>query len=449
MEAEQLGAGMDRAAVAALPEDFAHLAQEPELAEARNQEIRIRRAEAAKLTALLDYRARKLQEHQGQHAFTRAAVEKAIVRDAALVLTATESAVRRLLECAEFLQEKLPQTWGAYAEGAVDWARAQRIAQAAEDIAHREDLLPVLDEDAKLKAPGMNRAEVDQWVKRRVPELDAEAYSARCERARSKRYVVFAHLDDGMTKIDAMVPTVSVAALERHLWARAQARIESSAQGAATLTQRVADEFVQRLQGSEPTEIVPQGADSAVGSGSGSGASRPGSVNAKISILVPAETLLGNSEAPAVSEDKSFVLPASDVRQIAHDPQAEHDWLAAGIRADSQGSGEITSIVPLGTRYPLEGWDGASALARAVNLLDTSSRSRFVSGQLREAILTRDRTCQAHGCTRPAWRADVDHKTPHDQGGGTTPQNTWVLCRGHHIMKSHRLLPVPGKDPPQ
>jgi hypothetical protein len=129
-------------------------------------------------------------------------------------------------------------------------------------------------------------------------------------------------------------------------------------------------------------------------------------VHAKISILVPADTLLGRGETPAVSEDKSYVLPAADVRRIARDPLAEHQWYAAGTTTDPNGEEQISTVVPLGTRYPFEGWDGASALERAVNVLSKTSEARFVTGQLREALLTRDR-------------------------------------------KSHGLLPVPGKDPPE
>lgn len=437
---------VDRAVVPALPDHYAHLAHEPELAEAWRQEVRLRQAEAQKLSALLAYRSRKLQKLKGQHTFTRAAAEKAVVRDAAVILTAPESSVRRLLACAEFLQEKLPLTWDSWTEGTVDGDRVRRIAQAAEDIAHRDDILPILDQEVSRKAPAMNRAEIDQWVKRRVPELDARAYSTRCERARAKRYVMFTHQDDGMTKIDALVPTLSAAAVERQLWAGARARHDTSGDSERTFTQRLADEFVDHLKSAGREE-----SGSAGGPSSGSGperTQRQGPVKAKISILVPAETLLSGGEAPAVSEDRSFVLPADDARRIAQDPLIEHEWFAAGTQKSSLGEEQITSVVPLGTRYPFEGWDGASALERAVNMLATSSRSRFATGQLRKAILTRDGTCQADGCTRPAWASDVDHKTPPDKGGGTTPENTWVLCRDHHMMKSHGLLPIPGKDPP-
>ncbi len=325
MEVKELVARDSRVSVPALPDHFAHLAEEPELAEAWDCEVKLRQAEAAKLSTLLAYRARKLQAHRDQHAFTRAAVEKAVVRDAAIILNATESAVRRLLVSAEFLEEKLPRTWDACGEGTLDFGRARRVAQAAEDIAHRSDLLTMLDEEVTRKAPVMNRAELDQWIKQRVPELDTEAYNARYERARAKRYVMMTHLDDGMTKIDALVPTISVAALERELWSNARTQDES-VQGDRTFTQRLADAFTSRLQRGSTEDHDAEGNPQQLGT-----------VNAKISILVSADTLAGRSNAPAVSEDRAFVLPAVEVRRIAHDPQATHEWFAAGTTFDHDG----------------------------------------------------------------------------------------------------------------
>lgn len=170
-----------------VPDHLAHLAQEPELADAWRLEVQTRKAEAKKLKVLLAYKTRKSDEHKNQHVFTQRAAEKAAIRDAALILGLTESAVRRLLHSAEFLQEKLPATWETYQNGTIDLGRAQRAAQSAQDIAHRDDILPMLDGEVAQRAPGMNQAEVDHSVKQRVPELDADAYSARCARAKAQR----------------------------------------------------------------------------------------------------------------------------------------------------------------------------------------------------------------------------------------------------------------------
>jgi hypothetical protein len=49
----------------------------------------------------------------------------------------------------------------------------------------------------------------------------------------------------------------------------------------------------------------------------------------------------------------------------------------------------------------------------------------------------RDRTCRVPGCVRPAASSDLDHIQPWDSGGRTSPPNLAVLCRTHHVLKTH------------
>jgi hypothetical protein len=68
--------------------------------------------------------------------------------------------------------------------------------------------------------------------------------------------------------------------------------------------------------------------------------------------------------------------------------------------------------------------------------------------RLWEFVTARDLTCRFPTCRQPAWRCDLDHTTPYDQGGRTCPCNLGGLCRFHHQLKQHRLWrltqPVPG-----
>jgi Domain of unknown function (DUF222) len=57
--------------------------------------------------------------------------------------------------------------------------------------------------------------------------------------------------------------------------------------------------------------------------------------------------------------------------------------------------------------------------------------------RIREHVTARDRTCRGPNCGQPAWRADLDHTTPFDQGGPTCPCNLGALCRRHHRLKQH------------
>jgi hypothetical protein len=57
--------------------------------------------------------------------------------------------------------------------------------------------------------------------------------------------------------------------------------------------------------------------------------------------------------------------------------------------------------------------------------------------RLREYITARDVTCRSPVCRQPAWRADLDHTIPYDQGGRTCRCNTGGGCRRHHQLKQN------------
>jgi hypothetical protein len=57
--------------------------------------------------------------------------------------------------------------------------------------------------------------------------------------------------------------------------------------------------------------------------------------------------------------------------------------------------------------------------------------------RIREYVIARDLTCTFPTCGQPAWRADLDHTTPYDDGGRTCRCNLGGRCRKHHILKQH------------
>ncbi|MBB3086610.1 HNH endonuclease signature motif containing protein [Geodermatophilus sabuli] len=60
-----------------------------------------------------------------------------------------------------------------------------------------------------------------------------------------------------------------------------------------------------------------------------------------------------------------------------------------------------------------------------------TSRYRPTATQ-RRFVRARDRRCRWPGCRRPPARHDLDHATPHADGGPTTCWNLCCLCRTHH-----------------
>jgi hypothetical protein len=57
--------------------------------------------------------------------------------------------------------------------------------------------------------------------------------------------------------------------------------------------------------------------------------------------------------------------------------------------------------------------------------------------RLKEYVAARDLTCRFPRCRQPAWRGDLDHTIPFDDGGLTCRCNLGGLCRTHHILKHH------------
>ena len=55
--------------------------------------------------------------------------------------------------------------------------------------------------------------------------------------------------------------------------------------------------------------------------------------------------------------------------------------------------------------------------------------------------------CTFPWCTRPATRCDLDHATPHAQGGATCSCNLHPLCRRHHRLKTHTPWTVQPVEP--
>ena len=69
--------------------------------------------------------------------------------------------------------------------------------------------------------------------------------------------------------------------------------------------------------------------------------------------------------------------------------------------------------------------------------------------RLREFIAARDLTCRFLTCRMPAWRGDLDHTIPWDDGGRSCKCNLGGGCRGHHQLKQHPRWRLEQRAPGQ
>ncbi|WP_150460943.1 HNH endonuclease [Nesterenkonia ebinurensis] len=467
-----------------LPEAYAYLVREPELTAAWQEEVLIRQAEARKVQLLLDYRERRAAEQQPKHTFSREAVVRAVHREAALMLGVTEHQVRRILTTAETAQKWLPGVWEAYQAGRVDLARVEKVADGAGDLIEtntgkpevQRELTGALDGKFAQAVVGENPNTLARMVRDTVAELDTAGHQRRYDRAKTKRYVSFIHHDDGMSTLKALLPSVVLGPLEQqlHTTAATAPRKAKNTEGEvqeATYYNRMADTLAAWLTAGVQTCNAESGNG---GPRSETKLRAPARAGTGINITIPLATLTGACDAPVVSTDGRFILPAEEARHIANNPEAGNTYYLTGTKTTPEGKQKPVRIVKLGAANPLTGTVPAASSTGAdptdqadnstaqgvttelvnqlisnPNLLEAESSAWFVTGNLRTAVLLRDGVCQVHGCTEPGFRSDIDHKTPHKTGGATSAENTQVLCHIHHELKSHQLLPElgAGTDP--
>ncbi|GAA1727423.1 hypothetical protein GCM10009809_23930 [Isoptericola hypogeus] len=125
------------------------------------------------------------------------------------------------------------------------------------------------------------------------------------------------------------------------------------------------------------------------------------SIRPRVTVTVPVLTLLGVSQTPATL-DGHIPIDADAARALcAHAPSFRR----------------ILTHPETGTPLSV----GRSTYA--------------VPADLRALLAERDRTCRFPGCTRAAYRTDLDHTTAWADGGTTAADNLAHLCRRHHTAK--------------
>lgn len=125
-----------------------------------------------------------------------------------------------------------------------------------------------------------------------------------------------------------------------------------------------------------------------------------GAIRAKVQIIVPALTLLGGDDDPALLVGRSPIDPDT-ARAIAGATRCPWERILT---------------------HPVTG---------AVLHVDTYHRSAAIDRFLR----ARDQRCRFPGCTRPAVHCEVDHTHDFALGGATNVCNLANLCQRHHTMK--------------
>jgi hypothetical protein len=200
-------------------------------------------------------------------------------------------------------------------------------------------------------------------------------------------------LDNGHTGSGAAVrPHLSVTVS----WSELQTLAAKNA--ARTVTRRTAEENLSGTSTAEPSRTRGSTAEPRRTRGSAAGSSTPSSVP--------------DIKRPAVFTETSSPVPAALLRRIACDS-------------------EVTRIV----------------FGPDSQILDVGRAKRTVTGQLRRAVIARDKHCVYDQCDQPPTRCEVHHALRHwAHGGETSTTNAALLCYHHHDLVDRQNIAMHYDD---
>ncbi|WP_375002849.1 DUF222 domain-containing protein [Aeromicrobium sp. CTD01-1L150] len=342
-------------------------------------------AEAAVWSAMLCYRDAELARIDALGSSLQQATERAgLVLEIAQAVGLSEAQTYARLAVADRGRECAPATWLAFCAGRIDGVRVRDISRTLDRLERAESWLR-LDQTVVAYAECHTPAELRAWLRRFVTRVEADLALQRAEAEREHRTVEVTHGDDGMSWVNAYLPSHAAAAIATRL------RREAKALGAnddRTRGQRMADLFTCWLTTNQATETATV---------------------ADIAVVLEADALTGSVDGFAEAADGSWAVPAS--------------WILHKITTDD------------GVAF----WHRMLKDPITHDVLAHEYVGRFSPEILTKAIAFRDGICRAPGCMKPADECDADHREPWP-AGETSGRNIWPLCRRHHTLKGHQVL---------
>ena len=369
-----------------------------------------------------------------------------IGEEVAAALTLTPISGGRLAELAIDLAGRLAPVRDVLATGWIDLPRARLFAQATEHLtdAHAAAVVAaVLPQAAELTAGRLRRA-----LDRAVLAADPEAARRQREAALADARVECWPDPCGTANLAGRnLPAASVLAADKRLDAIARAWQAAGAQGG--IDQLRARAYLAQLLDQDatqpPADLLPLPISTAQPDLPGRpvppGQPPPGlpPLAGSVNLTIPLTTLLGRAQRPGEATGYG-PLDAGTARALA--------CAAAGNRATRW---HVTLTGPTGRALGY----GSTSASRARTAGDgswqvsvtaepiaagccdhTSAEPQYrPSAALQRIIRARTTTCSYYGCGQPAFRCDLDHTIPYDDGGITCQCDIAPLCRRHHRMK--------------
>lgn len=335
--------------------------------------------------------------------------ERAAVAEIAVQLRLSEQTVRIRAGYARTLRSRCALAWRAFRGGRISESHAVKIARLADSLPDDRDALHAFDRGATERAQRLSPARFDTAARVLRERVHAESIEERHRRAAHDRGVWVTPELDGMATLTALLPADRAYAVLSRL-DRVARHLASAAGEERTMAQLRADSLADLIVAG----VVDHGADApdTPNTPATTSAPRPAPARPTILVTVPALTLLGQDDTPAIL-DGYGPIDLDTARRLA---------------------GDATSWVRVLT-HPVSG----------VPL--TLDRTRYrVTTALRRWLGVTSPTCIFPGCGRPARECDIDHLTPWAAGGTTDDDNLAPECRHHHRLR-HESRWEPVTDP--
>lgn len=366
-------------------------------------------AQAEELTAVAELARRRRAETSRPRAVERVSPEDHLVDEVAAALTLTTRAAADLIDFATALRERLPETLAALSSGDVDYCKARTIWHGTLLL---DEALTARVEDAVLeRAAEQTTGEIQAKIRRLVRKLDPDAFDRRRRNAEAQRRVELIGDDNGTAHLSGCdLPVDAADSAYKRINAIATAlRADGDGRG---IDQLRADVFLGLLHGRSDLPQPP----------------------------VPAERRTARPTDPARSWTTLDDLTAEAIAQAIEAELARlpddgtlperHRDLAATLEQILE---RVTDVLGEFRAQWCAPWVAASGDSAGSTTHGASSYRPPAA--MRRMVEERDGRCRYPGCRRRAWRADIDHTHPYNEGGATCPCNLAVLCRRHHRLK--------------
>lgn len=140
---------------------------------------------------------------------------------AAEALNLSEHHVTSLHIAAQSARTQLPRVWRAFREGRIT-STALRSITGTLNKPLKEGTIEKLDEKAPEYAETHRPGQLNDWLRRFIAKIEPTDAAERFTRAAKERYVAVRDLDDGMSLLTALMPTMTAHSIQQKLEAFAR-----------------------------------------------------------------------------------------------------------------------------------------------------------------------------------------------------------------------------------